>query len=374
MNKYMLPSSVKTFSGGNEDVYVMFKDYWNHYRTEQLGAKGLDFDKTNADGKLLTFSDKETQMNKMIHKEIARVSGVTTFETLPFELWASNPTVLWASFAVVSQMIDAVLPETLIDSIGLYTDIRTIGFGDSAAFDIEPRDLFVVSKSGRGMRQAEIKKQYRGQVTVLPENHTITVAVSLYRVLAGKESLASFVAKAVRSVESEITVDAYNAFATAMAALSSTAGNTQLQVSGYAQDDLIRLCQKVGAWNGGSRPVILGTVRALGNVLPVDANYRYDLESDFVKIGYVRNFVGYDVMALPQVADWTTEFAVRLDDTKLWIVSPTSQKLIKLVLEGSTLSNVTGQFDAATLQQKANLHKSWGVAVASSSLAATIAL
>ena len=59
---------------------------------------------------------------------------------------AKNPMVVWATFAVVEAMIDAILPLTLIDSIGTYTEIRNIGFGDSASFDIAPRSLMTVSQ------------------------------------------------------------------------------------------------------------------------------------------------------------------------------------------------------------------------------------
>lgn len=367
-----LPDSVATFAKGNEKLYVMFQDYWNHYRSENGdGSKRYDFESRNSNGETITFSEKEKQLNTALRDEILRVAGIRDISEFPLQAWATHPTLKWASFAVVNQLIDAVLPDTLIDTIGFYTDVRTIGYGDSAAFDIEPRDLFVVSKAGRGMRQSEIRKQFRGQVTILPELRELSVAVSLYKVLSGAESLASFTAKAIRSIESQVALDAYNAFATAMAALTTTAGDTQLKVSGWSQDDFVRLAQKVGAW-GNSKPILLGTQRALQSVLPDDANYRYDLLSDYVKVGYIKNVFGYDAVALPQVANWATEFAVSISDTSLWIVAPGNDKLLKLVLEGSTMANSTGAFDNANLTQVSTLYKSWGVGVATNSLAAMI--
>jgi len=367
-----LPISVANFAAGNDKLYVMFQDYWNQYRSENTD-KNFDYETTNADGERVSFSEKEKQLNTALRAEILRVAGIKDISEFPLQAWASHPTLKWASFAVVNQLIDAVLPDTLIDTIGYYTDVRSIGYGDSAAFDIEPRDLFVVSKAGRGMRQSEIRKQFRGQVTILPELRELTVAVSLYKVLAGMESLASFTAKAIRSIESQVSLDAYNAFATAMAALTATAGDTQLKVSGWSKDDFVRLAQKVQAW-GNSKPVLLGTQRALQSVLPDDANYRYDVTSDYVKVGYLKNVFGYDAIALPQVADWSTEFAVSISDTSLWIVAPGNDKLIKLVLEGSTMANTSGAFDNANLTQVSTLYKAWGVGVATNSLAAMIDL
>jgi len=79
-------------------------------------------------------------------------------------------------------------------------------------------------------------------------------------------------------------------------------------------------------------------------------------------------------MALPQVADWGTEFAVSISDSTLWIVAPGNDKLVKLVLEGSTVANTNGAFDNANLQQNTTLYKAWGVGIATNSLAETIAL
>ena len=371
-----LPSNVLTFAAGNTDLYEKAQDWWNQYRSMN-GTKGLDFSTKapNAEGQLveISFSQKEEQLNQSLKREIMRVAGIGNFDQFPVETWVTHPMLKWATFAVVSAVLDVLIPDTLIDSIGLYTDVRSIGWGDSAAFDIEPRDLFVVSKAGRGKRIAEMHKQFRGQVTIVPELRELTVAVSLMKILAGKESLAAFVSKAVRSMETAMTVDVYTVFAAAMAALSNTAVSG-LRVAGYTQADFVNLSQKVAAYSN-SKPIAIGTQRALSNILPHDANYRYDLESsDYVKLGYIKNFQGTDIMVLPQVADWESPFQLKLSDSTIWIVAPSANKLVKLVLEGSTLSHVDDTFKNANLVQTSTLMKSWGSAVATNSLGATITL
>jgi len=113
---------------------------------------------------------------------------------------------------------------------------------------------------------------------------------------------------------------------------------------------------------------------ALVNVLPDDANYRYFLEDEYMKLGYVKTAFGYDVLALPQVADLTTPFGTVLANERLWILSPASQKLIKVVLEGSTLSNTDSTFTNANLLQKSTMWKSWGVGIATNAIAGIITL
>lgn len=364
----IIPNNVLAFAGeANKSVYECFQDYFRHYRATQGEKVGY-----NAD---VDFATKEAKMNEKLVQEVERVSGISFSNSgVDMANLASNPTVVWATFAVIGAMIDAVLPETLIDSIGLYTDVRFGGFGDSFAFDVAPRDLFVVSKHGKAKRTAEVHKQFKGQVTIIPEMREITTQVSMYKVLCGKESLAEFVMKCVRSIETQMSLDCYTAFNTAMTALPTTPVNGELKATGYSQDTLIEFAQKVTAYNGGNKAVIVGTQLALQNVLPSDANYRYDIQSDYVKVGYIRTAFGYDLMVLPQVADWKEPFKLALSNTRIYIVSPGAQKLIKLCIEGSTISNVDGTFANANLTQNATIKKFWGTGVATNAVAALIEL
>lgn len=373
-----IPSQVLQFAGeANVSVYKMFADYFNHYR-HLNGEQGVEF-QTNivtpeGASKTVSFSEKESQMNAALQREIMRVAGVQDLNQFPLETWANHPMLKWATFAVVSAMIDMVLPDAIIKNVGMYSDVRTIGWGDSASFDIAPRDIFVVSKAGRSKRLTELHKQFKGQVTILPEPRELSVFVSLMKVLAGKESLAELVTKMVRSFETALAYDIYSTFATAMGALSNTA-STGLRVAGYTQSEFVRLSQTVAAWNGGGvRPVAIGTQAALANILPANANYRYEIDSDFVKVGYIRNFQGTDIMMLPQIADWETPFGLKLHDDRIWILAPSAQKLVKVVLEGSTLSYQSDVYANANLVQTSTMIKSWGMGIATNAVAATITL
>lgn len=367
-----IPNQVIAFAGdANLTPYKMFADYFNHYRSIN-GASGVEYQTTATTPEGLsvpiTFAEKEDKMNAALKREIMRVAGITNFSDFPIETWANHPTLKWATFAVVSAMVDMVLPDTIIESIGIYSDVRTIGWGDSSAFDVSPRDLFVVSKAGRSKRTTELRKQFKGQVVIIPEPREMTVFVSLMKVLAGKESLAEMVTKMVRSFETSLTIDVYNAFVTALGAVSNTA-STGLRVAGYTQDEFIRLAQTVAAWNGGAKPVVIGTHRALAKILPANANYRYDIASDFVKLGYLRNFQGVDLMELPQVADYETPFGLKLADDKVWFVSPSSQKIVKVVLEGNVLAYTSDTYAHANLVQTSTMIKSWGTGIATSAVA-----
>ena len=146
-----------------------------------------------------------------------------------------------------------------------------------------------------------------------------------------------------------------------------------LKLTGFTQDSAITLAETVTAWNGGHKAMFVGTKNALNKLLPYNANYRYDLESDYVKIAHVKEFGGYALMELPQIADYTsTNFGLKLDDTVVYVISPTSDKLVKLGIEGSTLSYTSKVEGNANLTQDATFQKAWDAEVITSAIAGSI--
>jgi hypothetical protein len=364
-----LSSNVIAFAAGDNDMLKLidsYKDYWNQVRSE-AGEKKYVFSAG------ATLKEKEALINQAILREIGKRAGVD-FTSTPLENVITHPMVNYAAGLIVSNLIEAILPDTVIDSIGMYSEVRNVGWGESELFDITPRDLFPVSKAGKlGMRTAEMHKQYNGQVSLLPEMRQLSVAVSMYRVLAGLESLATFSMKAMRSIETEMAKDAYTVFAAAMLALSATA-TTGLRVTGYTQKDLVQLAQKVSAFSGGAKPIVLGTKVALSQILPDDANYRYQVSDPAVTVGYIRTISGIDTMELNQFADWTNPFATLVADDKLYIIAPGTDKLVKVVLGGNTLTNVENSFDNSNLNSDFTVWKAFKSAVVTSAIGAVITL
>jgi hypothetical protein len=349
-----IPANIEAFSAQTDSakLFQRFADLIAHYN-----KKG-DYDTS------ISFSEKDAKVNQLLQEEIAKLAKVDNFSAIPPEMWVTNPMYKWATFAVLGSLIDMIIPDTIIDSIGMYTEVRTGGFGDNFSFDIEPNDLFYVTKAGRGKRHAEGQKSFNGQVVVTPVEHDIAAQVNLYRVLSGKESLAAFAMKCVRSMETEMAYDAYSAFNTAMGAVPSTSGK-ELTYTGFTKENFIELTDKVAAYNNGAKPVVSGTRAAVSAILPDDTNYRIQIDSDYVKIGYVPNFFGVDVIVMPQKANWKDKYQTVLDDTKLYVMSPTAGKPIKLCIEGSTLTVADDVYANANLTQQVTMKKMWATGVAS---------
>lgn len=362
MNK--MPISVLNFSAGNADRkegYSKFPSYVESYNNNKAPIKGKNGE--------VSFAMANEDMLGFFKSEIEHMSGKKIEDYSDLATFCNFTDVREAAFAVVGMVTDLIMPDALIKSIGIIANFKNGGWGESLKIDLQPRDLFVVSKGSQSKAHADIKRQFKGSVTIIPEVRTISVGISLYDILRGDYSLAEFIMKAVQSLEVQVRYDVYDAFSTAMNALTTT-GDALLKVVGYTQNDLVKLCQKVTAWNMGKKAIILGTALALSKILPASTNFRFDIGSEFVTIGHIRDFFGYSCVELEQVADYATEFKVKLKDTELYVISPSAGKIVQVFFEGSTLANQGGNYDNANLIVEANLKKSYGVAVATSAIGA----
>ena len=80
-------------------------------------------------------------------------------------------------------------------------------------------------------------------------------------------------------------------------------------------------------------------------------------------------------MVLPQVATGDySKYSLALDDKKIYVVSPSTDKLVKCVLEGSQLSNGNNYYDNANLTSNTTINKSWVCEFVSNATAAMIKL
>lgn len=358
--------SLVTFAGGNEkalDTYKGMRDYYFHYMSSVEGKRGYgDFDSS------VSLDEKEEKMHNALLSEVERISGCPR-GNMSYEAWSMSPQVKWATFAVVSAMIDAVLPDTITKSIGIYTDMHTVGFGETLEFEVQPNALFTITESANAQRKGFNKKQFAINETLRAVNHQITVQTQLYKVLSGKENLARFVRKAVISVETQMNLDAYNTLASLVANASFPSA---LKVTGYTADDAITLAQTVEAYNNGAKVSFIGTKKAIYQMLP-DATKGYRMITDAAtpQINIVRGIFDWDIIELPQVATGVN-YGLALADDKVYVMSTGAEKVIKGVIEGVTLTNSNDFYDTADLTSSATLSKRWGFAAVSNTVCGVI--
>jgi hypothetical protein len=351
-----IPSNVLAFSERYElgALIESFSDYYNQYKSEVM-KKSTSF------GKTMEFSEKGKLLHSSIEATIAKLSGVPTCG-FSEEVVRSNPNYQWATFAVIGAIVDPVIADSINDNFGQFAEVRNGGFGDSFSFELKSSDLFITTKAGNGRRHAFAQRQHNGQATLIPENHMITVAEDLYRILAGKRNLAEYAVKIALSVEEQMATEIYNAINDTYGSLPAA-----FTAASFTQATFIPICQKVKAFNGGASVNVFGTQVALSSILPSDNYLRFQLGQEYNRTGFLQNWQGVNLFEMRQIADWTSAtYATKLDDTRLYIVPSSNEKMIKVCIEGSTISYADTTTTNANLVQKQTMHKKYVVGLVGS--------
>lgn len=341
-----------TFSqDGEKNLIPAWKDYVNNYRAVNFSVK-KSYDTSK------TLDEKEVLVNAAIDREIANLMKVDC-SFVDKEAYVTNPTYQWAKFAVINKLVDMIIPDVVREDYMHIANTQTIGYGDSAVFDIKSGDLFTVVKNGNSRRHVEAQRQFTGQKAVVPVNHTITTEVDWYRVMAGKENNAEYAMKVVLSIESEIATDIMAAVKDSFSTLTAN-----FKENAYSEAAFKKLAARVGAANGGAKAVAIGTELGLGTILPTNDYLKMGLGETYAKVGYLPVFKNVPLIALAQKIDWSSaDYDFALDDSYIYMISPQTQKLVQVVFEGGTLSIADGQFANSNLTQKVSLHTRYAVAL-----------
>ena len=321
-----------TFSqDGEKNLIPAWKDYVNNYRAVNFSVK-KSYDTSK------TLDEKEVLVNAAIDREIANLMKVDC-SFLDKEAYATNPTYQWAKFAVINKLVDMIIPDVVKEDYTQVANTQTIGYGDSAVFDIKSGDLFTVVENGNSRRHVEAQRQFTGQKALVPTNHTVTTEVDLYRVLADKENHAEYAMKVILSIESEIAIDIMAAVKDSFNTLTAN-----FKENAYSETAFKKLAARVGAANGGAKAVAIGTELGLGTIMPTNDYLKMGLGETYSKIGYLPVFKNVPLIALAQKIDWSSaDYDFALDDSYIYMISPQTQKLVQVVFEGGSLAIADGQ-------------------------------
>lgn len=325
------------FAGNDTTFFEAFVDYYN-----------------NESARTVENSDK---LHNAFFAEVIKRSGVSRDGVAP-EIWAQHPNVQWAAMAVIEATTQAILPDVINRSVGMFTNLKYLDAGDILKIKVKPRTLYTVSAGAMGERTSYRQKKFNGNVVISPVEHIVTVYVDMYRVLAGKDDLAEAVRAVVASIEAEMSKDAVAALKAGLGAVSYP---STFKVQGsFDAAQLIALAERVGAYNYGMRPVILGTSAALAKVAPDSTlGYRMMVDGNGGNVRILNNFYGSDLIILPQFATSSDPTApLALPDNTLFVVSPAADKLVYGAVSNA-MTNSNQFYENADISQNYTMRKNW---------------
>lgn len=342
----MLSNEIVAFAAGNTTLYEAAERYYK-FENERT-------------------AENAEKLTKAFFAEVEAKSGVSR-NGIDANAWAINPSVKWASMAVIDAVINTIIPVVVLPQFGTFADLRTAGYGDIVKFRVAPRGFYTVSRGAHGMRTVNRQKKYASDVIVSPVEHIVTIYTDWFRVMSGKESLPDFLNLVLASVQNEMYKDGLNALITGISA--ATTGDSVLQASGaFDMVKLLDMCQKVQALNGGVKPIITGSASALTHVVPdSSAGYRLNTDASNGSIEVLRSAYGYDIVKLDNAVNGANGNLVLPNDA-VFVVSPAQDKLLKGVMTTS-LTNSNDWFDNADITQNFTYRKDWGFEYASAAFA-----
>lgn len=338
------------FANGNTDFYEAFADYHNHKAAEEWNSKMGAYDHN------VSLSVKSGKVRDAFFAEVERLSGCKmTAENK--DAWMANPMTKWATFAVINAAVNVVLPGYVQATFAPFVDFRTVGYADVVNLKIPPKTLYTVSKGARGERTSFRQRKYAGNIVLSPIEHIITTYVDMARVLASKDDLAEAVRAIVVSIEIDMNKEIMSALTTGLGAATYP---TQFIKSGaFDGKELVKLAQRVQAYNMMAKPVIMGTAAALMNVLPDSAlGGRIVIDGREPVVSYVKDFYGFPVYELPQAPTGSADFGLALDDTKLYVISAAVNKPVAGVMS-TALTNSNDFYENADISTNFTMRKGY---------------
>jgi hypothetical protein len=358
--------NVIKFSETSPELYKSFKDYVGHSMAESQGRSTAGFS-------IHTLEDKSKAINTMYFEELKKRSGynLDSFDG-SIEKFGSNLTIQGFADDINEYMIDMVLPMILNSSaLSLIADFHYVGYGDTLTFNLKSNTIPKVNEIGRRQKHTFTQKIEKTTGTISLKNYAVTVITNLPAILSGRENIADLIMRAVRAIEAKIYYIVYDKFATAMSALVSP-----LKVTNWDEKEAIKLAQTVKAYNNGIAPVFMGTAVALKDLLPASTGLRIDIKDEYnTTIGYMTNFNTYRVMVMEQIPDYdnVATYGLKLDDKKIYVVSPNAGKLIQVGI-GDSLANTDDAFDNANLSILGTTRKGIGAECITNAIAGIITL
>lgn len=345
-----LSNELIQFANGNTDCYVAFADYHNHKAAEEWGMNMGSYDHS------VSLAEKSDKVRTAYFAEIERLSGCALSDSNK-DIFFANPMVKYANFAIVNALVNVVLPGYVRSTFAPFVDFQTVGYGDIVNLKIPPKTLYTVSTGSMGERTSFRQKKYNGNVVISPIEHIITTYVDMARVLSGKDDLAEAIRAIVVSIELDMNGEIIAALNTGLNNASYPAAFKESGAFDGAK--LVKLAQRIQAYNMMAKPVIMGTAAALMNVLPdASAGGRIVLDGKEPVISYVKDFYGFPVFELPQAPTGGADFGLALDDTKLYVVSAAVAKPVVMAMS-TALTNSNQFYDNADISQNFTMRKSY---------------
>lgn len=246
-----------------------------------------------------------------------------------------NTDVLENYNVVIAEIINAILPEvTSRDLVEPFAEVRQVGWGDTAKFIVESNELYKVNEIAEGVNRGVLQPIYNNEVTVNTMKTEVAASIDWYPVAAGVFNFGDFGYRYARSFEQYLFLKVVKAIAAGATALGAA-----YNVNGFSQSNYTTLVQRISAANGGSDVYVLGTLTALGQVIPSQVGLQYGLGKEIADKGHLDKYIGAKLIPVNQALAYgtiNTTGAFTVPDDVLYFMPAYGDRPVKIVMEGNS--------------------------------------
>lgn len=229
-------------------------------------------------------------------------------------------------FTIIEEVLDVTLGVVITNQFDSLADVQNVGIGERPSFRVDDPSLFRIARIAGGNNDLRRQKILNRRFEVETDYFGAKIYAELEQFQAGLVDFTAMVNRLTLSFANDLGARIYEAVANSYSALNSTYGVTGT----YNEDELFEMIQHVEA-KSGKKAVVYGTRKALRKVSK-DLIMSDAMKEKHNTVGYIGTVGGTDLMLLPQAHKvGTDEFFV--DDNMLLVV-PSSEKIVKVVVEG----------------------------------------
>jgi hypothetical protein len=246
-------------------------------------------------------------------------------------------------FSIIEEVLDVTLGVVITNQFDNLAEVKNVAVGDRPSFRVEDNSLFRIARIAGGNNDLRRQKITNRRFEVETDYFGAKIYAELEQFVAGMVDWTGMVNRLTLSFANDLGVRIYEAISKSYSALNATYGVT----GSYNEDVLFDIVQHVEA-KSGRKAVVMGTKKALRKVSK-DLVMSDSMKEKMNQVGYIGTSAGTDMILLPQAHKiGSDEFFV--DDNMLLVV-PQNEKIVKVVVEGTTQMIETADAGARNDQQ-----------------------
>ena len=269
-------------------------------------------------------------------------------------------------FEIIIETADEIVPKKVIDYLGIFAEVKTVGNGQKAMF----KRKLGKNRAKKFLTQVGLSGVYEtfrlDTETFTVEAHAVGGAgtIDFDRMLDGSENMADIMDIITEGLTDSVFYEVQKALVAAYNAAGVPAANRKTG-SGFVAKDMQDLVNIVRSY--GTSAVIFACpefVAAMGPDQIGNQSYKAEYSpkdiEDIANTGYIKMFRGTPIVQMPQSFVDETNTAVALAPQYAFVLPTGGEKVVKVVLEGPTQMWMRDNRDQS---MEINAYKKMGAAI-----------